>query len=156
MILCCYFFQDSLISLYAKASDNLLVMIKLARQLCDECTPLLISSSIQPTRELDVMMLEGVAKARYILALTAQFMYKSAVEDTTPWNDRQIKNELEDLFEAMRRMCHKSLNPAPRLYLLKQLARRFGVEAINVLCASKDLDWIVPPESRVQQVNCYS
>lgn len=156
MILCCYFFQDSLISLYAKASDNLLVMIKLARQLCDECTPLLISSSIQPTRELDVMVLESVAKARYILALTAQFMYKSAVEDTTPWNDRQIKNELEGLFEAMRRMCYKSLNPAPRLYLLKQLARRFGVEAINVLCGRKDLDWIVPPESRVQQVNCYS
>ena len=131
-------------------------MIKLARQLCDECTQLLISSSVQPSRELDVMVLEGVAKARYILALTAQFMYKSAAEDTTPWNDLQIKNELQLLFEVMRRMCYKSLNPAPRLYLLKQLARRFGVEAINVLCDRKDLEWIVPPESRVQQVDCYS
>ena len=131
-------------------------MIKLARQLCDECTPLLKSSSIQTARELDVMVLEGVAKARYILALTAQFMYKSAVEDTSPWNDRQIENELQILFEAMRRMCDKSLNPAPRLYLLKQLARRFGVEVINVVCGRKDLDWIVPPESRVQQVNYYS
>ena len=130
-------------------------MIKLAQQLCDECTPLLIPSLIQPTRELDVMVLEGVAKARYILALTAQFMYKSAVEDTSPWNDRQIENELQILFEAMRGMCDKSFNPAPRLYLLKQLARRFGVEVINVLCGRKDLDWIVPPESRVQQVNYY-
>ena len=129
------------------------MMIKLAQQLCDECTPLLTSSSIQPTRELDVMVLEGIAKARYILALTAQFMYKSVVEDTTPWNDRQIENELEILFEAMRRMCYKTLSPAPRLYLLKQLARRFGVEVINVVCGRKDLDWIVPPESRLQQVN---
>ena len=146
----CY--QDSLISQFAKASDNLLVMIKLAKQLCDDCTPLLTSTKIQPNRELDVIVLEGVAKARYILALTAEFMYKSAEEDATPWNQLQIKNELQTLFEAVRRMCYKSLNPAPCLYLLKQLARRFGVDAIHLLCGRKELEWIVPPESRVQQV----
>ena len=52
-------------------------MIKLAQQLCDDCTPLLISSALRPTREIDVDVLEGVAKARYTLALTAEFMYKS-------------------------------------------------------------------------------
>ena len=129
-------------------------MIKLAQQLSDECTPMLISSSPRrrPTRELDVDVLEGVAKARYTLALTAEFMYKSTVENTEPWSDRLIKMELETLFETARRLCYKSLSPAPRLFLLKQLARRFGVEAIHVLCGRKELEWIVPPESRNKQV----
>ena len=127
-------------------------MIKLAQQLSDECMPLLISSSLRPTRELDVDVLEGVAKARYTLALTAEYMYKSTVENTELWNDRQIKMELETLFETARRLCYKSLSPAPRLFLLKQLARRFGVEAIHVLCGKKELEWIVPPESRNKQV----
>ena len=128
------------------------MMIKLAQQLSDECAPLLISSSLRPTRELDVDVLEGVAKARYTLALTAEYMYKSTVENTELWNDRQIKMELENLFETARRLCYKSLSPAPRLFLLKQLARRFGVETIHVLCGRKELEWIVPPESRNKQV----
>ena len=127
-------------------------MIKLAQQLCDDCTPWLISSTLRPTREIDVDVLEGVAKARYALARTAEYMYKSTVENTEPWNDRQIKMELETLFETARRLCYKSLSPAPRLFLLKQLARRFGVEAIHVLCGKKELEWIVPPESRNKQV----
>ena len=126
------------------------MMIKLAQQLSDECMPMLISSSPRPTRELDVDVLEGVAKARYTLALTAEYMYKSTVENTEPWNDCQIKMELETLFEMAKRLCYKSL--APRLFLLKQLARRFGVETIHVLCGRKELEWIVPPESRNKQV----
>ena len=126
------------------------MMIKLARQLCDDCKPLLISSAPRPTREIDV--LEGVAVARYTLALTAEFMYKSTVENTEPWNDRQIKMKLETLFETVRRLCYESLSPAPRLFLLKQLARRFGVEAIHVLCGRKELEWIVPPKGGTKQV----
>ena len=129
-----------------------MVMIKLAKSLCDDCAPLLTSNSLQPAQELEVIVLEGVAKARYALALTAELMYKSALEDAAPWKDLQIKNELQTLFDAVRRMCYKSLSPVPRLYLLKQLARRFGVEAIHMLCGRKELEWIVPPESRVQQV----
>ena len=128
------------------------MMIKLAQQLFDDCASLLISSSHRPSREIDVDALEGVAKARYTTALTAEYMYKSTVENTEPWNDRQIKMELETLFETARRLCYKSLSPAPRLFLLKQLARRFGVEAIHVLCGKKELQWIVPPESRNKQV----
>ena len=151
-------FQDSLISLYSKTSGNLLVMIKLAQPLCDECTPLLNAGSLQQhTRELDVVVLEGVAKARYVLALVADFMYKFAVEDrnAAPWNDLQIRNELETLFEGVRRMCCQGSSPVPRLYLLKQLVRRYGVDAINVLCGIKAFEWIVPPESRDKQVKCY-
>lgn len=133
------------------------MMIKLAQQLCDECTPLLTSGSLQQhTRELDVVVLEGVAKTRYALALVAEFMYKAAVEDrdAAPWSDRQIRNELETLFEGVRRMCCGGLSPVPRLYLLKQLVRRYGAESIHVLCGIKAFEWIVPPENRDKQVKC--
>lgn len=153
LLSCLPLLQDSLISLYSKTSGNLLVMIKLAQQLCNECTPLLISNAVQQcTRELDVIVLEGVAKARYALALAAEFMYKSTVEGTSPWDDLQIRSELKTLFEGVRRMCCKCLSPVPRLYLLKQLVRRFGVESIHVLCGLKEFEWIVPPESRDKQV----
>ena len=133
------------------------MMIKLAQQLCNECTPLLTSDSLQQhTRELDVVVLEGVAKARYVLALVADFMYKTAVEhrDTDFWNEWQIRNELENLFEGVRRMCCEGSSPVPRLYLLKQLVRRYGAESIHVLCGIKAFEWIVPPESRDKQVKC--
>ena len=130
-------------------------MIKLAQQLCDECTPLLTSNSPQQhTRDLDVDVLEAVAKARYALALVAKFMYESVTEKDGPWNDRVVQNELQSLFEGARRMCYKSLSQIPRLYLLKQLARRFGVESINILCDKKESEWILPPESRDKQVKC--
>ena len=144
--------------MYSKTSANLLVMIKLAQHLCDECTPLLNAGSLQQhTRELDVVVLEGVAKARYVLALVADYLFKSAVDDrnAASWNDLQIRNELETLFEGVRRMCCQGSSPVPRLYLLKQLVRRYGVEAINVLCGIKAFEWIVPPESRDKQVKCY-
>ena len=141
--------------MYSKASDNLLVMIKLAQQLCVECTPLLTSNSLQQhTRDLDVDVLEAVAKARYALALVAKFMYKSVTEKDGAWNDLVVQNELQSLFEGARRMCYKSLSQIPRLYLLRQLARRFGVESINILCDKKESEWILPPESRDKQVKC--
>ncbi|XP_022783821.1 E3 ubiquitin-protein ligase rnf213-alpha-like [Stylophora pistillata] len=144
--------EDSLISLYSKASDNLLVMIKLAQQLLDECTPLLISNSLQQhTRDLDVNVLEAVAKARYALASVAEFMYKSVTEKDAPWNELPVQIELQSLFEGARRMCYKSLSHIPRLYLLRQLARRFGVESINILCGKKETEWILPQESRDKQ-----
>lgn len=149
--------QDSLISCYSKTSGNSLVMIKLAQQLCDECTALLTSGSLQQhTRELDVVVLEGVAKARYVLALAADFMYKTAVEDkdTDSLDERQIRNELETLFEGVRRMCCQGSSPVPRLYLLKQLVRKYGAESIHVLGGIKALEWIVPPENRDKQVKC--
>lgn len=133
------------------------MMIKLAQKLCDECTPLLTSGSLQQhTRELDVVVLEGVAKARYVLALVAEFMYKTAVEDrdTGSWNELQIRNELEIFFEGARRMCCDGSSPVPRLYLLKQLVRKYGAESLHVLCGIKAFEWIVPPENRNKQVKC--
>ncbi|PFX29705.1 E3 ubiquitin-protein ligase RNF213 [Stylophora pistillata] len=144
--------EDSLISLYSKASDNLLVMIKLAQKLIEECTPLLISNSLQQrTRDIDVDVLEAVAKARYALALVAEFMYESVTENDVQWNDLSVKKELQSLFDGARRMCYKSLIHIPRLYLLKQLARRFGVESINILCDKKESEWILPQEIRDKQ-----
>ena len=125
-------------------------MIKLTRQLCLECSPSLTSSRSEPEREVDVALLENVAKGRYVLRVTAEFMNLMAEKGTL--DDMRITTEMLSLFEAVKTMCCKSTTV--RLYLLKQLARRFGVEVIQTLCERTELDWIVPLESRTQQVTC--
>ena len=127
-------------------------MIKLTQQLCLECSPSLTSSRSEPQREVDVVLLENVAKGRYVLRVTAEFMNLMA-EGTL--DDMRITSELLSLFEAVKTVCCKSTASALRLYLLKQLARRFGVDVIHTLCKRRELDWIVPLESRAQQVTCH-
>ena len=83
-----------------------------------------------------------------MLGVTAEFMNLMAEKGTL--DDMRITTEMLSLFEAVKTMCCKSTTV--RLYLLKQLARRFGVEVIQTLCERKELDWIVPLESRTQQV----
>ncbi|KAK2555497.1 E3 ubiquitin-protein ligase rnf213-alpha [Acropora cervicornis] len=139
--------EDSLISQFAKLSDNLPALIKVTQQLCLECSPALTSSRSEPDREVDVALLENVAKGRYVLGVTAEFMNLMAEKGTL--DDMRITTEMLSLFEAVKTMCCKSTTV--RLYLLKQLARRFGVEVIQTLCERKELDWIVPLESRTQQ-----
>ena len=125
-------------------------LIKLTQQLCLECSPSLTSSRSEPEREVDVALLENVAKGRYVLGVTAEFMNLMAEKGTL--DDMWITTEMLSLFEAVKTMCCKSTTV--RLYLLKQLARRFGVEVIQTLCERTELDWIVPLESRTQQVTC--
>ena len=127
-------------------------MIILARTLCEEAMPYLTSSSLKPSRELDVTVLESVAKARYALTLTSKFMLSSIEDREGQWADIQVKNELSSLVEAAKRMCYKTLSPVPRLYLLKMLVRKFGIDSIHKLCNRKEFEWIVPPESRDKQV----
>ena len=147
-------FQDSIISQYAKLSNNLPAMIKLTQQLCVECSPSFTSSGSEPEREVDVVLLENVAKGRYVLGLTAEFM--TLMEEEGTWDNLLITRELLSLIESVKTMCCKSTaSSAPRLYLLKQLTRRFGVEVIHTLCERRELDWIVPLESRAQQVTFY-
>ena len=83
-----------------------------------------------------------------MLGVTAEFM----MAEKGTLGDMRITTEMLSLFEAVKTMCCKS--NTVRLYLLKQLARRFGVEVIQTLCERKELDWIVPLESRTQQVTC--
>ena len=123
-------------------------MIQLTQQLCLECSPAFTSSRREPEREVDVALLENVAKGRYVLGVTAEFM----MAEKGSLDDMRITTEMLSLFEAVKTMCCKSTTV--RLYLLKQLARRFGVEVIHTLCERTELDLIVPLKSRIQQVTC--
>ena len=50
-------------------------------------------------------------------------------------------------------MCLKTLSPVPRIYLLKQFARKYGIDAISKVSERKDLEWVLLPEAREKQVN---
>ena len=129
------------------------VMITVAQNMCKDASVVLTSPASRQAQELDVKALEGVAKARFALALVAEFMFLRSEDSEGPWQDIEIRNGLEVLFNEARVMCYKTLSPVPRVYLLKQLARRYGVNSIHSLSKQKDLEWILPPETRDRQVS---
>ena len=129
------------------------VMITVAQNMCKDASVVLTSPASRQAQELDVEALEGVAKARFALALVAEFMFLRNEDSEGPWQDIEIRNGLEVLFHEARVICYKTLSPVPLVYLLKQLARRYGVNSIHSLSKQKDLEWILPPETRDRQVS---
>ena len=130
--------------------EALQLKISVAQDMCKDATVVLTSQASCQAQQLDVGALQGVAKARFALALVAEFMFMSNEE---PWQEREIRNGLEDLFEEARRMCNETQSSVPHVYLLKQLVCRFGLDSVKQLSKRKDLEWILPPGDRDTQVS---
>ena len=129
------------------------VLITAVQDMCKEASAVLTSHASRQAQELDVEALQGVAKARFALAHVADFMFLWSEDREGLLQDIGIRNGLEVLFNEAQVMCYNALSPVPRVYLLKQLARRYGVNSIRLLSKQKDLEWILPPESRDRRVS---
>lgn len=90
--------------------------------------------------------LEAVAKARYILGVTAEYMYMSCVSDDEQWSKPGTRNALDLLFTNVRALCTVGHSRSPALYLLKQLVKRYGGHSIATISQNEELSWIVPAE----------
>ena len=90
--------------------------------------------------------LEAVAKARYALGMTAEYLYMSCVSDDEKWVKPETRNALDLLFTTVKALCTSVHSRSPALYLLKQLVKRYGGHSIATVSQNKELSWIVPPE----------
>ena len=90
--------------------------------------------------------LEAVAKARYILGVTAEYLYTSCVSDDEKWSKPDTRNALDLLFNNVRALCTAGHSRSPALYLLKQLVKRYGGHSIVTISQNEELSWIVPAE----------
>ena len=136
---------------YSKIADN--TLLKVAQEKCKEAGAALAAHASRGPPRLDVRTLEGVAKARFALIHVAEFMFRSCEDGDATWQEAEMRNELGILFEEARRMCYNCSSPVPRVYLLKQLARRFGLGSIQRLAQVRTLAWILPPKDRTRQVS---
>ena len=90
--------------------------------------------------------LEAIAKARYSLAMTAEYLYMSCVSDDEKWSKRETRVALDLLFTNVRALCTSGHSRSPALYLLKQLVKRYGGHSIATISQNEELSWIVPAE----------
>ena len=134
----------------AKVADSKLTMkFKHTKKICDEAFKALTTND-DNSFEINANSLEGLAKGRYVLLLVADYLYKWFIEGDSSFNDLDVKREVMALLESARRLCVEGSSSTPRMYLLKQLVRRYGFDCVRTLGSYKELEWILPPEARQQ------
>lgn len=98
--------------------------------------------------------LEAVAKARYILGMTAEYLYMSCVSDDEKWVKPETRNALDLLFTHVQALCTSGYSRSPALYLLKQLVKRYGGHSFATVSQNEKLSWIVPAEFQRREASC--
>ena len=98
--------------------------------------------------------LEAIAKARFTLGMTAEFLYLSCVSDDEKWRKHEIRVALDLLFTKVKTLCTSGRSMSPALYLLKQLVKRYGGHSVATISKNEELSWIVPTEFQRRRVRC--
>ena len=127
------------------ANLDLTVNIGVLTKLCQDALKILNEDFIS-SDELQVDSLEAIAKARYVLGMTAEYLYMSCVSDDEKWSKRETRVALDLLFTNVRALFTSGHSKSPALYLLKQLVKRYGGHSIATISQNEELSWIVPTE----------
>ena len=126
---------------------KLTVKLKYAKKICDEAFKALTGNE-EGSFEINANALEGVAKGRYLLSLVADFLYEWFIEgDSSYSKDLDVEREVGCLLSSARRLCMEGSSTTPRLYLVKQLVRRYGFDCVRAMGGYQELEWILPPEA---------
>ncbi|CAH3163087.1 unnamed protein product, partial [Porites evermanni] len=132
----------------ARNSDlELKVTIRIVDNLCQDALKIL-ARDLPSSDELQVSPFEAVAKTRYALSKTAEFMYMRIVSDDEKWSNYETSEALNSLFNTVQELCTSVPSRSLALFLLKQLVKRYGVNSIATVSQNEDLFWIVPAEFR--------
>lgn len=146
------YLQNSYASTLAKnANFDLHISIGIITKLCQDALQIL-NEDFASSDELQVESLDAIAKARYALGMTAEFVYLSCVSDDDRWRKHETRGALEFLFAKVKALCTSGDSRSPALYLLKQLVKRYGGHSIATVCQNEELSWIVPAEFRQREV----
>ncbi|XP_022801884.1 E3 ubiquitin-protein ligase rnf213-alpha-like, partial [Stylophora pistillata] len=144
--------EDLFVSQYqAKFADRRLTLkLKHATENC-EGTVTALTHIDEDSAEMSARSLEGVAKGRFVLSLVVELLYKLFIEGDSSYRDEKVKREVTKLLVSARKLCLEMSSSTPQLYLLKQLVRRYGLDCVRTLGQFKELEWILPSETRQQE-----
>ena len=142
-----------MISTFSKSANlDLAVNIGLITNLCQDALKIL-SKDFTSFGELQVDSLEAVAKARYILGVTAEYLYMSYDSDDEQWSKPKTREALDSLYDKVRELCTVGHSKSPALYLLKQLVKRYGEHSIATITQNEKLSSIVPDEFQQREAS---
>ncbi|XP_077981890.1 E3 ubiquitin-protein ligase RNF213-like [Glandiceps talaboti] len=110
--------------------------------------------SVRPTA-IDVSRLELIASARFSLTLTAEllYLYHCGSKKHTEAQQKNSHSEYQkatELFKVAKRYCVEVGADYARLFLVKQLFRRFGRDSALQITRQRKFDWVLP---EVHQMN---
>ena len=92
-----------------------------------------------PPNVFNVNSLQTVASTRASLDVLSTYIGEAT--------DRQTPDNLQELVQVARNLCN--VGSPIRLFLLKQLVRKFGIDIVKEICQTRGLEWIFPEQSQV-------
>ncbi|KXJ15388.1 E3 ubiquitin-protein ligase RNF213 [Exaiptasia diaphana] len=98
----------------------------------------------QDSENLDIEFLDAISKTRHGLGLTAEWLFKSRKTDDDRFED--MAGPLNEVLSVVEDFVKRLKHRAPLVYLLKQLARRYGEPVVRELIQQPDLQWLIPRE----------
>ncbi|XP_062574185.1 E3 ubiquitin-protein ligase rnf213-alpha-like [Saccostrea cucullata] len=84
-----------------------------------------------------VSLLLHVAKLRYALSIAAKYINARFVEKSHKNTDK-----LQKLLSATKSLCERHATDNPKKFLIKQLSKRFGLNAYMKACCIPELGWL--------------
>jgi len=102
---------------------------------------------------LDINVLDAIANIRHALTLSAEWIFRSQITDDTAFEDREVISSLEKLMTSLRELFLRLIDRGPAVFLLKQLARRFGGTVVRELTQRQGMEWLMPRDLNGFQVS---
>ena len=107
------------------------------------------NSDVSVESNITIEHLEAIAKLRFVCSVVGDLLYKyneKGADSLTP-------NETE-LLQSMKICCNddklNSMEAGPAVFILKQVARQYGMSFLVSLSKSKELEWVIPTHLRKQ------
>ena len=88
---------------------------------------------------LSINCLKDIAAIRAALDVLSKYLDENFAE-----NFRNYR-ALSKCLETAKHMCCNSSRSVIQFFLLKQLVRHSGIDAVKETCNREELDWILPP-----------
>lgn len=107
---------------------------------------------VDTSDELDIKVVEAISNTRHVLTLTAEWLFKRHVTDDVSLREEDVLSALHKLLMVVEAMFSQLRDSAPVLYLLKQLARRYGGSVIRELTREQEMRWLIPLDLYSSQV----
>ena len=92
---------------------------------------------------LNINCLKDIAAIRAALDVLSEYLDDNFAENLGTFS------ALSKCLETAKHMCCNSSRSVIQFFLLKQLVRRSGIDAVKERCKKKELNWILPPMSEV-------
>ena len=134
----CFFIKDAETMKLLKGKEGgANVQILMASQILNR--KLKTFSNTASPNSLNIDCLKDIAAIRAALDVLSKYLDENFAENLAKFP------ALSKCLETAKHMCCNSGRSVIQFYLIKQLVRHSGIDAVKERCKKKELNWILPP-----------